>query len=146
MSERLSSVTPMLSYPDVAAAADWLVRAFGFRETLRLTDANGAVDHVSLSIGDGVVMLGCPSPDYEGPRDHAERCETARRWRQSPYVVDGVHVVVEDVDAHHRRAAAAGAVVLSEPEDTPYGERHYRVEDLAGHRWMFAQPSEPSPS
>jgi uncharacterized glyoxalase superfamily protein PhnB len=30
--------------------------------------------------------------------------------------------------------------MLSEPEDQPYGERVYRVADLEGHRWMFAQP------
>jgi uncharacterized glyoxalase superfamily protein PhnB len=48
-------------------------------------------------------------------------------------------VRVEDVDAHHAHAARAGARVLSEPEDQPYG-RGYRVEDLEGHRWMFQQP------
>jgi uncharacterized glyoxalase superfamily protein PhnB len=133
----------MLSYADPATAADWLVAAFGFRETLRLTDDDGAVVHVELAVGDGRVMLGCPSPHYEGPRRHAEHCEAARRWRETPYVVDGVHVLVDDVDEHHRRAAAAGAVILSEPEDTPHGERHYRVEDLEGHRWMVAQPLAP---
>jgi uncharacterized glyoxalase superfamily protein PhnB len=135
----LPAVVPMLSYADPGAAADWLVAAFGFRETFRLTDDDGVVVHVELAVGDGLVMLGCPSPHYEGPRRHAEHCESARRWRENPYVVDGVRVLVDDVDAHHRRAAAAGAVILSEPEDTPYGERHYRVEDLEGHRWMVAQ-------
>jgi uncharacterized glyoxalase superfamily protein PhnB len=134
----------MLSYAEPGAAADWLVAAFGFRETVRLTDDDGVVGHVELAIGNGLVMLGCPSAHYEGPRRHAEHCETARRWRENPYVVDGVHVLVDDVDAHHRRAAAAGAVILSEPEDTPHGERHYRVEDLEGHRWMIAQRLEGS--
>jgi uncharacterized glyoxalase superfamily protein PhnB len=54
-------------------------------------------------------------------------------------VIDGVHAYVDDVDAHFERAKAAGATMLSEPEDTPWGDRHYRVEDLEGHRWMFAQ-------
>ena len=35
---------------------------------------------------------------------------------------------------------AAGARVLSEPEDSDHGDRIYRVEDLDGHRWMFATP------
>jgi uncharacterized glyoxalase superfamily protein PhnB len=140
MAEPFPSVVPMLSYADVRAAGDWLVRAFGFRETLRLVDDAGNVDHVTLSVGDGLVMLGCPSPHYEGPRLHAEHCEHASRWRETPYVVDGVYVLVEDVDAHAARAAAAGAVLLSEPGDTPHGDRTYRVEDLEGHRWMFAQP------
>ena len=54
-------------------------------------------------------------------------------------MIDGVHVYVDDVDAHFERAKGSGATILSEPEDTPYGDRNYRVEDLEGHRWMFAQ-------
>jgi uncharacterized glyoxalase superfamily protein PhnB len=59
--------------------------------------------------------------------------------REVPYVIDGVHVLVSDVDRHYRRAKAAGASILSGPENQSYGERVYRVEDLEGHRWMFAQ-------
>jgi PhnB protein len=58
------------------------------------------------------------------------------RWYEVPWVIDGVLVAVEDVEEHVRRARAAGAVILTEPEDTPYG-RMYRAEDLEGHRWMF---------
>jgi PhnB protein len=58
----------------------------------------------------------------------------------SPYIVDGVHVSVDDVDVHYARAVAAGATILSELEDnTGIGQRQYRAEDLEGHRWMFAQ-------
>ena len=132
-------VTPMLSYADPGAAADWLCRAFGFRETFRLTEDSGRVSHVDLELDGGHVMLGCPSPAYEGPGVHAEHCERARRWRDNPYVVDGVHVVVRDVDAHASRSREAGATILSEVEEG-HGQRLYRVEDLDGHRWMFAQP------
>jgi len=45
---------------------------------------------------------------------------------------------VDDTDAHYHRARAAGATILSEPEDQPFG-RIYRAEDLEGHRWMFVQ-------
>ena len=48
-------------------------------------------------------------------------------------------VRVENVDAHYQTALAAGAGILSEPADHPYGERQYTVTDLAGHRWMFTQ-------
>jgi uncharacterized glyoxalase superfamily protein PhnB len=132
-------VTPMLSYESPAEAADWLVRAFGFRETFRLTEEDGRVGHVDLELGGGHVMLGCPSPAYEGPGRHAESCERARSWRDHPYVVDGVHVVVPDVEAHLARARAEGATILSELEEG-HGQRLYRAEDLDGHRWMFAQP------
>jgi len=141
-SSELPTIVPMLSYEDVARAIDWLTRAFGFREieNERYTEPDGRVSHAELRLGGGTIMLGSPSPHYEGPRRHAESCEAARRWREPGYVVDGVHVLVEDVDAHFRRAKEAGATILSEPEDQPYRERVYRVEDLDGHRWRFGQP------
>lgn len=139
--EGLPTVVPMLSYEDVAAAIGWLARAFGFEERRgeRYTEPDGAISHAEMRLGDGAVMLSHPSEHYEGPRRHAENCETARRWREPGYVVDGVHVLVADVDKHFQRAMEAGATILSEPEDRPYGERVYRVEDLDGHRWMFGQ-------
>jgi uncharacterized glyoxalase superfamily protein PhnB len=136
----LPQVVPMLSYEDCATAADWLANAFGFREHERYADDTGRVTHVTMSSGDGVVMIGWPGPDYESPKHHADNCESARRWLEVPYVVDGVLVQVDDVDAHCERAREAGARILSEPEDQSFGDRHYRVEDLEGHRWMFAQP------
>lgn len=131
----LPTVTPMLSYEDPGAAADWLCRAFGFAEASRLTEDDGRVSHVELRLGGGAVMLGSPS-GYVNPLQLRNRGAPGA-W-DTPYVIDGVHVLVENVDAHARRAREAGARLLSEPEDTPYGERIYRVEDVEGHRWMFA--------
>ena len=136
----LPQVTPMLSYEDVAAAADWLCSAFGFTEAFRI-DEGGRVTHAELRFGDGVVMAGWPGPHYQSPKHHAEACEDARTWLATPFVVDGVHVIVDDIDAHCERARAAGATILSEVEDNvEAGQRQYRVADLEGHRWMFAQP------
>jgi uncharacterized glyoxalase superfamily protein PhnB len=140
MADDYPTITPMLSYEDVAAAIPWLERAFGFRERMRMTNEDGTVGHAELELGDGVIMLGNPGPDYQSPRHHAESCADAHKWSEVPFVIDGLHVTVEDVDAHCERARAAGARILSDPEDEPYGERIYRVEDLEGHRWMFVQP------
>jgi uncharacterized glyoxalase superfamily protein PhnB len=135
----MQAITPMLSYEDVGRAAEWLVEAFGFREELRYEEPDGRVSHVELRLGEGAVMLGNPGPHYESPKHHRETCEAAARWSETPFVVDGVHAYVADVDAHFEQARASGARILSEVEDTPFGDRHYRVEDLEGHRWMFAQ-------
>ena len=62
MPQSLPSIVPMLSYEDVAGAADWLVRIFGFREELRYEDSGGRATHVELRLGDGAVMLGNPGP------------------------------------------------------------------------------------
>ena len=84
------------------------------------------------------LLLATPTPDYQSPRRHREECEAARQWSAVPWVIDGVLVYVEDVAAHFERAKAAGARILSEPEEGPPGRR-YRVEDLEGHRWMFME-------
>jgi PhnB protein len=131
---------PMLAYEDAGRAADWLVRAFGFRELERYRDTRGTVTDVLLERDGARVLVGHPSDAYEGPRHHAESCAQARRWLQTPYIVDGVAVDVDDVDAHYAAAVAAGAKILSPVETNPM-QRQYRVEDLEGHRWMFATPA-----
>ena len=131
-------VVPMIAYEDGNAAMDWLIDAFGFVEADRRLDGSGRLTHGELEAGDSIVMLATPSVDYESPKHHREHCEAAARWSRVPYIIDGVLVQVEDLDAHFAQARAAGARILSEIEDTPDG-RHYRVEDLEGHRWMFEE-------
>lgn len=134
----IPQVVPMLAYEDGVAALDWLSKAFGFRERTRLVGEDGTLGHGELELGKGVVMLAAPTPDYQAPKHHREVCEPARKWSQVPWVIDGVLVQVDDLDEHYARAKAAGATILSEPEDSGHG-RFYRAEDLEGHRWMFSQ-------
>ena len=127
----------MISYEECAAAADWLVRAFGFEEVERYED-DGEVTHVTLRLGDGAVFLGKPGDAYVDPARHREQCEVAARIYEVPWVVDGVFAAVRDVAAHAAQARDAGARLLSDPEDGGHG-RVYRVEDPWGHRWMFGE-------
>jgi uncharacterized glyoxalase superfamily protein PhnB len=129
----------MVSYEDVASAADWLRTAFGFQERLRYTESDGTISHVQLELGEGLIMLGSAGGDYVSPKRHAQMCEVMRSMTDNQYVSDGVHVYVDDVTQHYETARSAGARILTELEETPFGDRHYRAEDLEGHRWMFAQ-------
>jgi PhnB protein len=137
----MGRIVPMISYADAGAAIDWLCEAFGFREdeSMRHADANGVVGHAELELNGDRIMVATPTPDYEGPRQHAEHCERASRWLDNPWAIDGVYVEVDDLDAHHARAAAAGARIIREPDDPFPGLRVYTAEDPEGHRWMFAQ-------
>ncbi len=49
-----------------------------------------------------------------------------------------LNVFVPDVDAHHAHSAAAGATIIFEPTDQPYGQREYGVSDVEGRIWSFA--------
>ena len=134
----MTLVVPMIAYEDGNAAMDWLIAAFGFVEADRRVAPDGRLTHGELELGDGLIMLATPTPDYQSPKHHRENCEQARKWSSVPYIIDGVLVEVDNVDEHCAHARAAGALILSEPETTPDGRR-YRVEDLEGHRWMFEQ-------
>ena len=139
-------IVPMIAYENAAAAIDWLTQAFGFRERegQRFTSDDGAVTRAELERDRAVVMLATPNAAYEGPRRHREHCEAARRWQDNPWVIDGLLVEVDDVDAHHAHAVVAGATVIRPPEDTEEaGMRLYTAVDPEGHHWMVGQRRTP---
>ena len=105
------SVIPELPYRDVREAAAWLCSAFGFRERLQIGD-----HRAQLVYEDGAVIV------IEGESGPSH-----------------LLVRVADADGHRAQAEAAGATILSEPTDWPYGERQYTAEDLGGHRWTFSE-------
>jgi PhnB protein len=115
---------------------EWLTKAFGFRERARYTEPDGTLSHGEMEAGGGVIMLATPTPEYRNPNHLREICEQARKWSVVPWIIDGVLVYVNDLDAHFRRAKVAGAIILSEIEEDEPGRR-YRAEDLEGHRWFF---------
>ena len=129
---------PMLSYEDGPTAMDWLAAAFGFVEETCWLNDDGSLSHGEMSTGSGRIMLATPTPDYESPKHHRAHCAAAAKWSEAPWVLNGVLVYVDNVDAHYAQARAAGATMLSDLEDGFPGRR-YRVEDLEGQRWMFMQ-------
>jgi PhnB protein len=141
MATTYPDVIPMIAYEDGPKAMDWLSSAFGFKERTRMLGKDGRLSHGEMQAGDGVIMLATPTPDYEAPRHHREGCEPAQKWSAVPYIVDGVLVYVDDVDAHFARAKQRGAAIISGVEAGQDGKR-YRAEDLEGHRWMFVERAE----
>jgi uncharacterized glyoxalase superfamily protein PhnB len=132
-------IVPFIGYEEAAAAIDWLERAFGFAEDRAARyEEEGTITHAELDLGGARIYLSTPR-DYASPRRLRETSDLARRAHDNPWVVDGHFVEVDDVDAHHERARAAGATILREPEETGYGYRVYTAEDPEGHRWMFGQ-------
>jgi uncharacterized glyoxalase superfamily protein PhnB len=132
-------IVPFIGYEDAAGAIDWLERAFGFAEDRAARyEEDGTITHAELDLGGARIYLSTPL-GYASPRRLRETSDLARRAYDNPWVVDGHFVEVEDVDAHHERALAAGATILREPEEPGIGFRIYAAEDPEGHRWMFGQ-------
>ena len=50
-----------------------------------------------------------------------------------------ITVHVDDIDAHHQRAVASGAEIVSRLHDHLRDYRVYEALDLEGHRWRFLQ-------
>ncbi len=116
-----ATVIPVLTYPDVRAAVEWLADAFGFVETVRIGE-----DHRSqLAFGDGAVIVADVLGDRRPPRPGE--------------VTHSVLVRVADATAHCKRARAHGARILMPPTDFEFGERQYTAEDPAGHQWTFSE-------
>lgn len=112
----MNSFVPYLGYRDAAGALEFLAAAFGFERVTAWHEDDGTVVHAEMRSGDAVVMLG--TGDHES-RGH------------------GIYLVVDDVDAHHRRAEAAGATIVYPPEQTEWGTRRYRCLDPEGYEWSF---------
>ncbi len=51
---------------------------------------------------------------------------------------------VDDVDAFHANAVAAGIEPLFAPRDAPWNERYFHIADPDGHEVSFAKPLERS--
>lgn len=116
------SIHPTLRYDDPRTAITFLTGALGLVEQVVYTDDDGAVAHAELSFGDGVVMLGTRTG-----RD--DRFDTGRAVIY--LVADGAPAV----DALHDRAVTAGAEVVQELTDQPYGSREFAVLDPEGNVW-----------
>jgi uncharacterized glyoxalase superfamily protein PhnB len=116
------TVVPILVYPDVRAAVAFLTAAFGFVERTRIGESHRA----QMAIGeDGAVIVADATGDRQPPPPGS--------------MTHAIRVRVNDVDAAFKRARDNGAVVLEAPVTREYDERDCTVEDLAGHRWQFAE-------
>jgi PhnB protein len=120
-------LAPLLFYADVAGALEWLGKAFGFSERIRMPGPDGGIMHAEMDLADVRIMLGPETPD-----------RGMRSPRQLGAVNQSLYIYVDDVDAHCARARAAGATIVSEPETMFWGDRTYYAQDAEGHHWNFA--------
>ena len=124
-----SRVMPYLHYHDPNAALDFLTRAFGFTLRFAHRGDGGRVLHAQVGVGDTSFMLGPAQQDFRSAAASA-----------LPALHSSVWCYVDDADAHCERARAAGATILREPTDQPYGVREYDALDQEGQEWYFCQP------
>ena len=122
MSEVLNGAFPIVPYPDPRAAIGWLEQAFGAAATaVHPPEPDQPLVHAEVMVGTGVVMLNDAN-------------------RGDEFALPGpvlVYVVVDEPDALHDRAAAAGAEIVRGLADQDYGSREFVARDPAGNVWSF---------
>ena len=118
-----------LVYADLEAAMAFITDVFGLGPGELTHDPDGNAVHGEVQAGTGTIWL------------HPETAEFGLASPTTAGAATGNMVVlVDDVDAHHRHAAAAGARIRYEPVDQPYGYREYSAHDSEGHLWSFMKP------
>ncbi|MBN3537120.1 VOC family protein [Sphingomonas pseudosanguinis] len=126
-------IIPCLRYENAPHAIDFLCDAFGFARQAVFADPDDPhiVHHAQLVRQDRMVMVSSalftPHAAIAGSKTPA----------QAGGVTMELYLVVADVDAHAAQARAAGATIIAEPADKPYGGRGYAVRDPEGHIWSF---------
>ena len=132
--EGYSSVTPYLAVDDAAGAIEFYTKAFGANERGRMAAPDGTIAHAELEIGDSLVMLSDPLPQF-----------LTRPPKELGGTSASVMMYVEDVDATVKQAIDAGATIEREVEDQFWGDRFGAVQDPYGHIWTIATRVEDVP-
>ncbi|HEV7627245.1 MAG TPA: VOC family protein [Streptomyces sp.] len=112
------TVTPWIISRDTVQLIDYVKRAFDAEELACLTGEDGTVGHAEVRIGDSVVMMFDAKPG----------------WPPTPGFL---RLYVEDADAVHRQAVAAGGTSVTEVTHLFFGDRVGRVLDPLGNLWWI---------
>ena len=124
----MARLIPQLSALDVDGYVKFLSTAFGFEVISTWRDPNDATD-VNVEV------------EYQGVVVGIGRSRSTRRVPKDPSAPNiGLYVLVDDVDAHYKRARAANATIIFDLADQPFGHRMYAATDPEGHEWCFATP------
>ena len=124
-----ANIIPTFRYRDATEAIEWLCRAFGFEKHMVVDGPDGTVVHAQLTYGSGMIMLGSARDDEFG--------RLMRTPREAGTNTQSSYIVVDDINAHHDRAVAAGAEIVMPLVDEDYGGRGYSALDLEGNLWNF---------
>ncbi len=128
------TVHELFAYLRLENAAEAIVfyrEVFGAKEKFRLSGPGGRIGHAELELGGTTLMLSDEFPELgiRGPKSIGGTSAT-------------LHLHVDDADAMIRRAVAAGAEIVREPQDHFYGERSGTLRDPFGHEWNIGHDIE----
>lgn len=121
--EGFHTITPNIIVDDASKAIEFLRKALGAEEIVKLTLPDGKIVHCELQIGDSRLNLG----------------ESMEGWPAHGLVAQ---IYVANSDELFARAVAAGAKVVMPMTDMFFGSREGRVSDPFGNVWTIATRKE----
>lgn len=125
------NVTPYIVVQGAGQAIEFYRKAFGAEVLYKLDGPGGSVMHAEIRVGDSPIMLSDANPDWGAVAPDP-----------SKGVSSSLMIYTEDADAAYKKAVAAGAQSLQEPEDMFWGDRMAKVQDPFGHQWSLGTHKE----
>lgn len=120
------SITPYLVVNSAAEVIDFIKKAFGGQELMRMPGPKGTVAHAEVKVGDSILMI-ADAGGAHPPRPGL------------------LMLYVPNVDEVYKKAVAAGGKPEREPADQFYGDRSGAVVDPGGNQWWIATHVEDVP-
>jgi PhnB protein len=127
------TVTSHLVLDDCAKAINFYVKAFGAKETMRMSIPGGKIAHAEIKIGDSRVMLNDEMPPMDPSQPGVYKSPKA-----AGLATGGLFLYLKNVDQAFDRAVKAGCTVRLAPTDMFWGDRFGEVIDPFGHTWAMA--------
>lgn len=114
-----TAVTPYLVIPDVDAQIAFMEKALGAKLHYKMPMPNGKSAHAEMSINGAIIMMGAAGGPYKP-------------------LTAMIYLYVNDVDAVHAQAVAAGGQSSQPVTDMFYGDRVGNIIDPHGNHWCIA--------
>jgi len=111
------TVMPYLILKDAKKFLDFAKNVFGATETYKVMRDENTIMHGEIMIGESTIMFADSTNDYEP--------QTA-----------GLFIYVDNADDTYKNAIEAGAIIITELSDQPYG-RSGGVKDPFGNTWWI---------
>jgi len=124
--EGFHAITPYLFAQGAARLIDFISAAFEGELIFQQKRPEGAVMHATMRIGDSMLMLADPTPEFEA-------------------MPTSIYLYVADCDAVYQRALNSGAVSVFPMMTLPFGERYGGIKDPSGNIWWVATHVEDVP-